>query len=620
MGTASDQYSLGVVLYELLTGWYPFQKTDRPMTKTILAERSPDGPITVWLRRAEMERAILTVEPQKPSRAVVENTGGTIEKDSQQNLTRLRRELQGDLDCIVLKALSKQPHERYSSVQCLSEDIGRYLSGHPIVPRKGSYEYRVGKFARRHVVGVTAAFLVTVAIVSAAIISLRFAQTAIIQRSKAVDRLNDARKLARFVLFDFDDAIHEGVTPARKRLVAEALGYLNRLSKHTSGDPTFEKDIIDGYLKVGDLQGNPNGPNLGDSDGAQESYNKALQLAEALRAKYPWDTRLHDELAQVNMKLGDLSEYSGNRADALKRYQHAREIVQPLASADDQAKRSLMVVSGKIGTIQLQLGDTNGALDNYGRYLQIAQELLAADRNDSHARRDAALGYEKVGETTGAISEGLQKLKMARSIYEELAASGPQSPARRDLAIVATVIGDLLKTAGKNDEAADSFRQALKVTQALVAEDPKNTEYKRDLHITLGRLADSLYASGKQQEARRATEQALQVLRPMVDAPGASDYEIYEYCWVLLTTPFRDLRAPGRALRYAEQLVQATAGKDPNTLDLLARAYEAILDFPRAVETELKALALLPPESVSDLRTELETNLARFRARAETKR
>jgi len=62
-----------------------------------------------------------------------------------------------------------------------------------------------------------------------------------------------------------------------------------------------------------------------------ESYNKALQLAEALGAKYPRDTRLHEELAQVNMKLGDLSEYSGNKADALKRYRQAREIVQPLA-------------------------------------------------------------------------------------------------------------------------------------------------------------------------------------------------------------------------------------------------------------------------------------------------
>jgi tetratricopeptide (TPR) repeat protein len=181
------------------------------------------------------------------------------------------------------------------------------------------------------------------------------------------------------------------------------------------------------------------------------------------------------------------------------------------------------------------------------------------------------------------------------------------------------VIGDILKTAGKNDEAVDSFRQALKITESLASEDPKNTEYKRDLHITLGRLADALYAAGKQQEARRATEQALQVLRPMVDAPGASDYEIYQYCWLLLTTPFQDLRAPSLARHYAEQLVQATAGKDPNTLDLLARAYAGAGDFARAVETETKAVALLPPNTVSDLRTELEKNLANFRARAQGK-
>src|SRR5258708_31380994 len=207
--------------------------------------------------------------------------------------------------------------------------------------------------------------------------------------------------------------------------------------------------------------------------------------------------------------------------------------------------------------------------------------MLAGHGKEGEGRGGAGVGYGRMGETmanTGAISEGLQKLEMARSIYQELAASSPQSPARRDVASVDMVMGDILKAAKKNDEAVDSFRQALKITESLASEDPKNTEYKRDLHITLGRLADALYAAGKQQEARRATEQALQALRPMVDAPGASDYEIYQYCWILLTTPFRDLRAPSRALRYAEQLVQATAGRDPNTLDLLARGYEATLN------------------------------------------
>jgi len=127
------------------------------------------------------------------------------------------------------------------------------------------------------------------------------------------------------------------------------------------------------------------------------------------------------------------------------------------------------------------------------------------------ARRDAALGYDRMGETmanTGAISEGLKKLEMARSIYQELAASSPQSPARRDVASVDMVMGDILKTAHKNDDAVDNFRQALKITETLVAEDPKNTEYKRDLHNNTrasGRCALRCWQAARSAERNRAS-------------------------------------------------------------------------------------------------------------------
>src|SRR5579863_3526002 len=217
---------------------------------------------------------------------------------------------------------------------------------------------------------------------------------------------------------------------------------------------------------------------------------------------------------------------------------------------------------------------------------------------------------EKGGEALAALgsaNEALQRYHNALSIYEEMASLSPQSPARRKIQAVLTVIGDIQFDAGKKSDAVDSYRKALKINETLLAEDPKNDEYRRDLPMTLGRLANALYAEKQMPEAHAATERALRVLRPIVDAPGAPFSETYNLCYLLLTTPFQDLQDPALAKVYAEKLVAITQAKDPSTLDLLATAYFGAGDYAHAVESESKALALLPPNTQSDARKELES-------------
>jgi len=113
-----------------------------------------------------------------------------------------------------------------------------------------------------------------------------------------------------------------------------------------------------------------------------------------------------------------------------------------------------------------------------------------------------------------------------------------------DLATVDAVIGDTLVKAGRNEDCDQEFRQALVITQKLIVEDPKDTTHKRHLIDVLMRLATALYDVGKRDQSRQATVQALQVLRPMVDGPEPAIPEIEQYCELLLTTPFKDLRAP----------------------------------------------------------------------------
>jgi len=173
--TASDVYSLGVLLYLLLTGRSPYRS---PMTSA-----------------AEIERAICEEEPEKPSLAIARDTGrigGGVPVD------RLRRQLQGDLDTIVLMALRKEPQRRYASVEQLAEDVSRHLADRPVNARADTYGYRAAKFLRRNKALAAAAIVVFLTLTGG--IAATLWQARVARHERDVARLEQA-KAARINAF-----------------------------------------------------------------------------------------------------------------------------------------------------------------------------------------------------------------------------------------------------------------------------------------------------------------------------------------------------------------------------------------------------------------------------------
>src|SRR5438045_4413286 len=221
--TASDVYSLGIGVYELLTGQLPYRFTTR----------SP----------FEIARIIGETEPSKPSTTVLK--GRNLKFD-----IRHSKLLKGDLDNIVLMALRKEPERRYQSTEQFSEDIRRHLELRPVLARKDTVRYRTSKFIRRNKAVVATAALVLLSLVGGMIATSWEARHARVEeaiakteKERAERRFADVRQLAHSLLFDYHDAIKDlpGATCVRERLVKYALANLDQLAAEADGDSVVHR-------------------------------------------------------------------------------------------------------------------------------------------------------------------------------------------------------------------------------------------------------------------------------------------------------------------------------------------------------------------------------------------
>jgi serine/threonine protein kinase/tetratricopeptide (TPR) repeat protein len=214
--SASDVYSLGVILYELLTSRRPYRlKTDSSdEIFQAVCDQEPEKPSTCALKLEHSENQRAQTESQ--STAMIAQLRATVPE-------RLRRELGGDLDMIVMKALRKEPQRRYSSAEQLSEDIRRHLEGLPVTAHGDTTRYRAGKFIRRHKAGVAAAGLVIILLIAGLLATRHWRQM-----SKLTDK--DTIVLADFAN-NTGDAIFDDTLKTALSVSLRQSPFLNVLSE-----------------------------------------------------------------------------------------------------------------------------------------------------------------------------------------------------------------------------------------------------------------------------------------------------------------------------------------------------------------------------------------------------
>jgi serine/threonine protein kinase len=579
--TRTDIYSLGVLLYELLTG-------STPLDRKRLHQAGLD----------EVLRMIREEEPPKPSTRLRTTEGlPGIAADRGLGPRQVRGLVRGELDWIVMKCLEKDRNRRYETAGSLARDVERYLADEPVLACPPSSAYRLRKFVRRNKAAVAAATVVLLSLVGGVVGTTWGLLRAVAER----DEKDKAQKTAEanlrksqqtvndyFTLVSENTLLyHPALEPLRRQLLQGALDHYHRFTQEHRDDPALQGELAATYLRIAQLD-----HDLHSEEDWLAPFQRCVAIVEDLLQKKADVSSLQGLRRGIRRFNSTTPFWVRQPEEALRTMEKARGLWEELVRQDPSAPgfaHDLAAVCHVIGNLLLGAERFDEAVRSY----QSACDLWCGmDPGAVHYRAALTVCLYDLGlalEGGGRLAQAVEASRRGLEVSQKLVDDFPEVPVYGEfLALSYTALGSKLEKAGQPKEAVSAYRQCLVGLEKLAGAFPTVVRFRHRELLTRLPLADLLWALGRRAEAAEQYRRGL----ALAEGLGPENPDVRDtLAWLLATCPDPQRRDAKRAVEVVKTLVER-APQEGSYRSTLGAAYFGTGDYPAAVRALEEAVRL----------------------------